>query len=76
MSVDVCDYTESYGGVTTYDIYVAEHGETAYRSISIDDYTNIYSGQFDMVKIKLRLRKKNLITQNSLSKIQKQRKNV
>ena len=33
------------------DIYVAEHGETAYRSISIDDYTNIYSGQFDMVKI-------------------------
>lgn len=51
VSVDVCDYTESYGGVTTYDIYVAEHGETAYRSISIDDYTNIYSGQFDMVKI-------------------------
>lgn len=42
VSVDVCDYTESYGGVTTYDIYVAEHGETAYRSISIDDYTNIY----------------------------------
>lgn len=40
VSVDVCDYTESYGGVTTYDIYVAEHGETAYRSISIDDYTN------------------------------------
>ena len=26
VSVDVCDYTESYGGVTTYDIYVAEHG--------------------------------------------------
>lgn len=51
VSVNVCDYTESYGGVTTYDIYVAEHGETAYRSISIDDYTNIYSGQFDMVKI-------------------------
>lgn len=51
VSVDVCDYTESYGGVTTYDIYVAAHGETAYRSISIDDYTNIYSGQFDMVKI-------------------------
>lgn len=51
VSVDVCDYTESYGGVTTYDIYAAEHGETAYRSISIDDYTNIYSGQFDMVKI-------------------------
>lgn len=51
VSVDVCDYTESYGGVTTYDIYVAEHGETAYRSISIDDYTNIYSGQLDMVKI-------------------------
>lgn len=51
VSVDVCDYTESYGGVTTYDIYVAEHGKTAYRSISIDDYTNIYSGQFDMVKI-------------------------
>lgn len=51
VSVDVCDYTESYGGVTTYDIYVSEHGETAYRSISIDDYTNIYSGQFDMVKI-------------------------
>ena len=51
VSVDVCDYTESYGGVTTYDIYVAEHCETAYRSISIDDYTNIYSGQFDMVKI-------------------------
>lgn len=51
VSVDLCDYTESYGGVTTYDIYVAEHGETAYRSISIDDYTNIYSGQFDMVKI-------------------------
>lgn len=51
VSVDVCDYTESYGWVTTYDIYVAEHGETAYRSISIDDYTNIYSGQFDMVKI-------------------------
>ncbi len=51
VSVDVCDYTECYGGVTTYDIYVAEHGETAYRSISIDDYTNIYSGQFDMVKI-------------------------
>lgn len=51
VSLDVCDYTESYGGVTTYDIYVAEHGETAYRSISIDDYTNIYSGQFDMVKI-------------------------
>lgn len=51
VSVDVCDYTEGYGGVTTYDIYVAEHGETAYRSISIDDYTNIYSGQFDMVKI-------------------------
>lgn len=51
VSVDVCDYTESYGGVTTYDIYVAEHGETAYRSISIDDYTNIYSGRFDMVKI-------------------------
>ena len=51
VSVDVCDYTESYGRVTTYDIYVAEHGETAYRSISIDDYTNIYSGQFDMVKI-------------------------
>ena len=51
VSVDVCDYTESYGGVTTYDIHVAEHGETAYRSISIDDYTNIYSGQFDMVKI-------------------------
>ena len=51
VSVDVCDYTESYGGVTTYDIYVAEHGETAYRSISIDDYINIYSGQFDMVKI-------------------------
>ncbi len=51
VSVDVCDYTESYGGVTTYDIYVAEHGETAYRSISIDDYTNIYSGQFNMVKI-------------------------
>ena len=51
VSVDVCDYTDSYGGVTTYDIYVAEHGETAYRSISIDDYTNIYSGQFDMVKI-------------------------
>ncbi len=51
VSVDVCDYTESYGGVTTYDIYVAEHGETAYRNISIDDYTNIYSGQFDMVKI-------------------------
>lgn len=51
VSVDVCDYTESYGGVTTYDIYVAEHGETAYRSISIDEYTNIYSGQFDMVKI-------------------------
>ncbi len=51
VSVDVCDYTESYGGVTTYDIYVAEHGETAYRSISIDDYNNIYSGQFDMVKI-------------------------
>ena len=51
VSVDVCDYTESYGGVTTYDIYVAEHSETAYRSISIDDYTNIYSGQFDMVKI-------------------------
>lgn len=23
VSVDVCDYTESYGGVTTYDIYVA-----------------------------------------------------
>ena len=51
VSVNVCDYTESYGGVTIYDIYVAEHGETAYRSISIDDYTNIYSGQFDMVKI-------------------------
>ena len=51
VSVNVCDYTESYGGVTTYDIYVAEHGETAYRNISIDDYTNIYSGQFDMVKI-------------------------
>lgn len=51
VNVDVCDYTESYGGVTTYDIYVAEHGETAYRSISIDDYTNIYSGQFDMIKI-------------------------
>lgn len=51
VSVDVCDYTESYGGVTTYDIYAAEHGETAYRSISIDDYTNIYSGQFDLVKI-------------------------
>ena len=51
VSVDVCDYTESYGGVTTYDIYVAEHGETAYRNISIYDYTNIYSGQFDMVKI-------------------------
>ena len=51
VSVNVCDYTECYGGVTTYDIYVAEHGETAYRSISIDDYTNIYSGQFDMVKI-------------------------
>lgn len=51
VSVDVCDYTESYGGVTTYDIYVAEHSETAYRSISIDDYTNIYSGQFNMVKI-------------------------
>lgn len=33
VSVDVCDYTESYGGVTTYDIYAAEHGETAYRSI-------------------------------------------